>query len=87
MKILVAIASHGHRNDAYLQQLLNEYASMPHEVKVVVVSNEPRDLGPDVEGLVGAPTISSLLVSELSTASTDVSAPGKSDCSTRVATL
>jgi len=56
MKILVAIASHGHRNDAYLQQLIVEYASMPYDVHVVVVSNEPRELGPDVEVVVGAPT-------------------------------
>jgi 2-polyprenyl-3-methyl-5-hydroxy-6-metoxy-1,4-benzoquinol methylase len=55
MKILVAIASYGHNNDQYLARLLREYRGMPHDIDIVVVSNVPKDLGPDVEVIVGLP--------------------------------
>ncbi|MBI5584172.1 MAG: class I SAM-dependent methyltransferase [Deltaproteobacteria bacterium] len=56
MKILVAIANHGTKNAAYLQRLLQAYRSLPFEVRLVVLSDLPKDLGPDVEVVVGAPT-------------------------------
>ncbi len=57
MKILVAIASYGSRNDAYLHQLLNEYAAMPYEIDVVVLSNAPKaGLAADIEVVVGLPS-------------------------------
>ena len=56
MRILVAIASYGTKNLKYLQALLTEYRRMPFEVDVVVLSNEPKELGEDVEVLVGLPT-------------------------------
>lgn len=56
MKILVAIANHGTKNDHFARQLLDEYAAMDHEVDVVVLSNIEKDWGPDVEVRVGAPT-------------------------------
>lgn len=55
MKILVAIASYGHNNDQYLARLLREYRGMPHDIDIVVVSNVPKDLGADVEVIVGLP--------------------------------
>jgi 2-polyprenyl-3-methyl-5-hydroxy-6-metoxy-1,4-benzoquinol methylase len=56
MKVLVAIASHGTRQDCYLEKLLASYRSMPFDVHVVVLSNLQKDLGPDVEVKVGLPT-------------------------------
>src|SRR5271154_2180398 len=56
MKILVTIANYGTKNDQYLARLLAEYKSMDHDVQVVVTRNEPKDLGPDVEVMVGLPT-------------------------------
>lgn len=56
-RVLVAIAHHGFKNQRFFNQLLAEYKSMDrHEVDVVVLSNIPRDLDPDVEVRVGSPT-------------------------------
>ncbi len=57
MKILVAIANFGTKNAMYLEKLLDEYRSMTRfAVDIVVFSNIPKDLGPDVEVIVGLPT-------------------------------
>jgi 2-polyprenyl-3-methyl-5-hydroxy-6-metoxy-1,4-benzoquinol methylase len=56
MKILVTIANHGTKNAAYLERLLQEYRSLPFEVHTVVLSDLPKNLGPEVEVVVGAPT-------------------------------
>jgi len=56
MKILVVIASYGHKNDKYLAQVIAEYRSMGYSVDIVVQSNVPKQLGPDVQVLVGLPT-------------------------------
>ena len=55
MKVLVAIASYGARNDAYLDRILAEYRASRFQVRVVVLSNVSKDLGPDVEVRVGLP--------------------------------
>ncbi len=56
MKVLVAIANYGTKNRAFLDRLLAEYRSMPWDVELVVLSDEPKtDLGGDVEVLVGTP--------------------------------
>jgi SAM-dependent methyltransferase len=55
MKILVVLVSHGHKNDEYLTRVLDEYRSMSYDVDVVVTSNVWKDLGPDVELVVGLP--------------------------------
>jgi 2-polyprenyl-3-methyl-5-hydroxy-6-metoxy-1,4-benzoquinol methylase len=55
MRILVAIANYGTKNRAYLDRLLQEYRSMVYDVHIVVLSNIPKDLGPDVEVVVGLP--------------------------------
>ena len=56
MRILVGIANYGTANQHFLQQLLHEYRSLAHDVHVVVFSNIPKELGADVEVVVGLPT-------------------------------
>ena len=57
MKILVAIANFGTKNAMYLEKVLDEYRSMARfSIDIVVFSNIPKDLGPDVEVIVGLPT-------------------------------
>lgn len=56
MRVLVAIANFGEGKRQYLDRLLAEYRAMPYRVDVVILSNIPKDLGPDVEVLVGLPT-------------------------------
>lgn len=55
MKILVVIANYGTKGRKYLTRVLAEYRSMPWSVRVVVLSNIPKDLGPGVEVAVGLP--------------------------------
>ncbi len=55
-RLLVAIANHGTKNQHYLDQLLDAYRVMPAQVSIVVLSNLPKDLGPDVEVRVGCPS-------------------------------
>ncbi len=55
MKILVVLVSHGHKNDRYLTRVLDEYRAMSYDVDLVVTSNIGKDLGPDVELVVGLP--------------------------------
>ncbi len=55
-RVLVAIANHGTKNQHFLERLLAEYRSMEHhDVNIVVLSNIPKDLGPDIEVKVGLP--------------------------------
>lgn len=55
-RVLVAIANHGTKNRHFLDLLLAEYRSMGrYHVNIVVLSNIPKDLGPDVEVKVGLP--------------------------------
>lgn len=56
MKLLVAIASHGHSNDRYLEQLIHEYRSMKFDIDIVVLSNLNKQVGSGVEVVVGVPT-------------------------------
>ena len=56
LKILVVIASHGSNNDRYLHQLIEEYRGMPYDIDIVVTSNIPKELGKDVEVVVGLPS-------------------------------
>lgn len=55
MKILVAIANYGDKNDAYLSRVLSEYRSMSYQTDIVVLSNVNKDLGRDVEVVTGLP--------------------------------
>jgi SAM-dependent methyltransferase len=56
MKILVVVANFGTKNDGYLSRVISEYRSMPYDVDLVVTSNILKDLGKDVEVLVGLPS-------------------------------
>lgn len=55
-RVLVAIANHGTSKQRELQRLLATYRSMTYPCDLVVLSDAPKDLGADVEVLVGAPT-------------------------------
>lgn len=55
MKILVAIANYGLKNQVYLRKLIDEYTSMSYDIDIVVLSNIPKELGSDVEVKVGLP--------------------------------
>ena len=55
MKILVTLANYGTRNDVHLHRVLTEYSAMSHHVDIVVLSNQPKDLGPNIEVCVERP--------------------------------
>lgn len=56
MKILVAIANYGTGSRQYIDQVLDAYRNMSHDVDLVVHSNIPKDFGQDVEVIVGMPS-------------------------------
>jgi SAM-dependent methyltransferase len=55
MKVLVAIANYGTKNDGYLSRVLSEYRSMTYQIDIVVTTNIDKELGKDVEVVVGLP--------------------------------
>ncbi len=55
MKTLVVLASYGHANDRYLERVLAEYRLMGPSIDIIVTSDIPRDLGPDIRVIVGLP--------------------------------
>ena len=55
-RILVAIANHGTSNQHYLNVLLDTYREVPLDCKVFILSDTPKDFGPDIEVKVGAPS-------------------------------
>lgn len=56
LRLLVALANYGTANDKYLRELIDEYRSMPYSIDIVVHSNVPKDLGQDIEVIVGLPS-------------------------------
>lgn len=56
MKLLVAIANYGYKNDAFLARVLSEYRKMSFDTDIVVLSNVRKELGNDVKVLTGTPT-------------------------------
>jgi 2-polyprenyl-3-methyl-5-hydroxy-6-metoxy-1,4-benzoquinol methylase len=56
LRLLVVIASYGEKNLELLRRMIQAYKSLSLAVDVVVVSNAPKDLGPDVRVVVGLPT-------------------------------
>jgi 2-polyprenyl-3-methyl-5-hydroxy-6-metoxy-1,4-benzoquinol methylase len=56
LRLLLVIASFGQKNLALLKRIITQYQRMALDVDIVVVSEGPKDLGPDVEVLVGLPT-------------------------------
>jgi 2-polyprenyl-3-methyl-5-hydroxy-6-metoxy-1,4-benzoquinol methylase len=55
-RLLVAIASYGLKNLEYLKGMIRRYKALPMEVHIVVLSEAPKDLGDDVEVVVGLPS-------------------------------
>src|SRR5919204_4488799 len=55
LRVLVALASYGTKNHAYLAQVIQKYRSMPYQIQLVVLSNISKELGRDVEVRVGLP--------------------------------
>ena len=55
MKILIAIASYGEKNDDYLNTLLQSLREIPYEKDIIVQSNIEKKLGDDIQCLVGLP--------------------------------
>jgi SAM-dependent methyltransferase len=56
LRVLVAIASYGQKNIEFLRTIIRKYRSMSFEIDAVVVSEAPKDLGPEVEVVVGLPS-------------------------------
>jgi SAM-dependent methyltransferase len=56
MRLLVAIASYGTKNLEFLKRIIQRYKSMKMDVDVVVLSEAPKHLGPEVELVVGLPS-------------------------------
>lgn len=56
MRVLVAIANYGFKHVEYVHRLIEEYRSLPCSTDIVVLSDVPKDLGSDVEVVVGLPT-------------------------------
>ena len=56
VRVLVAIAHHGTKNRPFLLRMLQSFDRMEHDVDVVVVCEEPKDLPAEVEQVVGLPS-------------------------------
>ncbi|HEY5814437.1 MAG TPA: methyltransferase domain-containing protein [Terrimicrobiaceae bacterium] len=56
LRILVAIASYGDKNARFLKEIVKTYQSMTFRIDVVVLAEAPKDLGPNVEVVVGLPS-------------------------------
>lgn len=56
LRILVVIASYGESHLEYIRRIIHTYQSMDMDVDVVVVSESPKELGPEVEVVVGLPS-------------------------------
>ena len=54
-RILVAVASHGKKNEPFLARVIAEYRAMPYPVDIVVLSDTPKNPGPGIEVRVGIP--------------------------------
>lgn len=55
-RLLVAMASFGEKNLAFLKRIIRTYLEMPMQVDVVVFSNAPKNLGAGVKVIVGLPS-------------------------------
>jgi SAM-dependent methyltransferase len=56
LRLLVVIACYGDKNLPLLRKVIAAYQSLPTQTRIVVTSNNPKDLGPTVEVVVGLPT-------------------------------
>jgi 2-polyprenyl-3-methyl-5-hydroxy-6-metoxy-1,4-benzoquinol methylase len=56
LRLLVAIASYGNKNIAFLKRIIGTYQRMSIDVTIFVLSEAAKDLGPDVNVMVGLPS-------------------------------
>ncbi len=56
LKLLVTIACYGDKNIGLLRRIIGDYQKMSMDVDIVVLSNAPKELGPDVRVVVGLPS-------------------------------
>lgn len=56
MRILAAIAHYGTKNRPYIERLLSEYRSMSFDVDIVILTEVAKNLGEDVEEIIGFPS-------------------------------
>lgn len=56
LRLLVVIASYGNKNLALLQEMIRRLREFEMRVDVAVLSNEPKELGPGIEVVVGLPS-------------------------------
>lgn len=56
MRVLVTIAHHGTKNRRFLLRMIDSFEQMAHDVDVVVVCEEPKNLREEIEQVVGLPT-------------------------------
>ncbi|HTO02775.1 MAG TPA: hypothetical protein VL069_03690, partial [Opitutus sp.] len=55
-RVLVTIASYGLSHIQFLRQIIRTYQCLPMDVRIVVLSDAPKDLDPNVEVIVGLPS-------------------------------
>jgi SAM-dependent methyltransferase len=55
LRVLVAIASYGTGHLELLKRIIRNYHSMPFDCDIVVLSEAPKELGPEVEVRIGLP--------------------------------
>jgi 2-polyprenyl-3-methyl-5-hydroxy-6-metoxy-1,4-benzoquinol methylase len=56
IRALVVIASYGQKNLPFLRRIIQTYLGMSMDVDVVVCSEAPKELGPEVKVIVGLPS-------------------------------
>ncbi|ORC32644.1 hypothetical protein B4O97_15915 [Marispirochaeta aestuarii] len=56
LKILVAIANYGSKNDHYVKLLIESYRRMRHDVEIVIMSNIAKNYAPDIRVCIGLPS-------------------------------
>jgi len=56
LRLLVVVTSYGTNHLNYLKQIIETYKRMAMDVHVVVLSEAPKDLGPEIEVRVGLPS-------------------------------
>jgi 2-polyprenyl-3-methyl-5-hydroxy-6-metoxy-1,4-benzoquinol methylase len=56
LRLLVAVTSYGERNLEHLKKVIRGYQELPLQVRIIVFSEAPKNLGPGVEVIVGLPS-------------------------------
>jgi SAM-dependent methyltransferase len=56
LRLLVAIASYGRKNDSFLRRIIGNYQSMAMDVDIIVLSEAPKDIGAGIRVVAGLPS-------------------------------